>query len=644
MRLASEAVAGVDEAAAPVRSGILRARLGRYLFHIGRTEDSLAEYRRAVDLVPASPPSSERAWVMSTLGQSLMLAHRLTEAVPWLAPAIAMARTAGDRTVEGHASNTLGVVHGFLGRREEAEALLREAGRIAAEIGSPEDLCRYYTNIIGVLEIDGRNDEVLALAAEGAEVARRNGLERSHGLWLRLDTLFTRARLSDWAAVETELAAIERYELVGLSRLQHLTARGLLALARGDLDGAAADIGEAAEQGREVGTPDFIAPTAVAEAELALARGDPALAARLALVAAERLDELDDRVLLWPLLALGIRAAADHVEAARAAGDAAGEAEARAGAERLEALVARVGSEPGRHGRAAEPERLQIAAERARLESRADPAAWTAVAAARAALGQRGGEGYARLREAGAYLEARPPIGRRPRGAGRAADLAASTGEVRLAKEVASLARRHRLKVAFAAAAAGTGPADGRDDGRARPVAPGDGGPGPGERGPDEPPDRRGAVHQPQDGERPRVEHPHQAGGVESGRGRGPRGARSWAPTPPVRIPPRRPLVPEPLPRGRGSAEALLEGVELGAQGVGELGAEAVEVLLRLLALRSPLLRVDVQRLGDPLGVDVEAVEVQVGGEGTAPIGVSVAPASPSRRRQIHSRTREFSP
>lgn len=468
VRLASEAVAGVDETAAPVRSGILRARLGRYLFHVGRTEDSLAEYRRAVDLVPASPPSSERAWVMSTLGQSLMLAHRLTEAVPWLASAIAMARDAGDRTVEGHASNTLGVVHGFLGRREEAEALLREAGRIAAEIGSVEDLCRYYTNLIGVLEIDGRNDEVLALAAEGAEVARRNGLERSHGLWLRLDTLFTRARLSDWAAVETELAAIERYELVGLSRLQHLTARGLLALARGDLDGAAADIGEAAEQGREVGTPDFVAPTAVAEAELALARGDPALAARLALAAAARLDELDDRVLVWPLLALGMRAAADHLEAARASGDAAGEEEARAGAERLDALIERVGSEPGRFGRAAEPERLQIAAERARLEGRADPAAWAALAAARAALGQRGGEGYARLRVAGAHLEGAAPDREEARVAlERVADLAASTGEVRLAKEVASLARRHRLKGAFAGAGVGVGAAGGRDDGRA---------------------------------------------------------------------------------------------------------------------------------------------------------------------------------
>ncbi len=484
VRFAVEALGGVDDAASPVRAGLLRARLGRYLFHVGRLDDSLAEYRRAVDLVPADPPSAERAWALSTLGQSLMLAHRLRESVPWLTSAIAMARDAGDRTVEGHASNTLGVVHGFLGRREEAETLLREAGRIAAETGSVEDFCRYCTNLIGVLEIDGRYAEALALAEEGSEFARRNGIERSHGLWLRLDILFIRARLADWDAVAAEVDAIRETDVSGLARLQYLAARGLLALARGELDAAAEDICEAARQGREVGTPDFVAPTALAEVELALARRDPVAAVRAATDAAERLADLDDRILVWPLLASGMRAAADRAEAGRVAGDPAVEKAARADAERLARVVARAEAEPGRFGRATRPERLQIEAERERLVGGARPSAWKAVADARAALGQRGGEGYALLRAAEAYLHggaaAEPAGGAAAPGAGdgvdgsapevargllvRAAEIASSSGEARLAGDVAALARRHRLRVGRRAGSpisAGAGTGDG---------------------------------------------------------------------------------------------------------------------------------------------------------------------------------------
>lgn len=489
-RLAAEAVGEVDDARDPVRAGLLGARLGRHLFHVGRPEESLAEYRRAVELVPAEPPSAERAWVLSALGQSLMLAHRLSEAVPWLTEAIALARQADAPAVEGHASNTLGVVHGHLGRREEAEALLRRAGRIAREADSGEDTCRYCTNLMAVLEIDGRYDEALALAGEGVAVAQRHGLERSHGLWLRLDALFVRARLGDWAAVEAEVDAVGRFEVVGLSRLQHLVARGSAALARGDLEAAAGDIEEAGSQGGEVGTPDFLAPTAEARVELALARNDAAAAVRQAIEAAERLVALDDRILVWPLLALGMRAAADRAERARSTGGAAATAAvaaARADADRLDGLAERAAADPERFGRAADPERLQIVAERLRLEGRADPDAWAAVAGHRAALGHRGGEAYALLRGAearlGAAAGAVAPEGRRAavpvdaRDAAqealrRAAELAASTGEARTAAAVAALARRHRLRVASPSVAR-TGPA-GDDAG---------GGPGPDHHG-----------------------------------------------------------------------------------------------------------------------------------------------------------------
>lgn len=70
--LARDVLAGIDEHDDPVEAALAHERLGRYLWSAGRAEDALPEHRRAVDLMPAEPPSEQRAIVLAAEGQVLM--------------------------------------------------------------------------------------------------------------------------------------------------------------------------------------------------------------------------------------------------------------------------------------------------------------------------------------------------------------------------------------------------------------------------------------------------------------------------------------------------------------------------------------------------------------------------------------------
>jgi hypothetical protein len=65
----------------PVRVAFLLDMLGRYLHECGRTHAGLAAFERAVELVPAQPPSLERAQALAPLRTGLALAWRHDESL-----------------------------------------------------------------------------------------------------------------------------------------------------------------------------------------------------------------------------------------------------------------------------------------------------------------------------------------------------------------------------------------------------------------------------------------------------------------------------------------------------------------------------------------------------------------------------------
>ena len=87
----------------------MRERLGRYLWFAADSAGALTELEAAIAILPADPPSAERARVLSGYGQLLMLLDRFDESRELCEQAIDIAMRVGARQAEGHARNTLGL-------------------------------------------------------------------------------------------------------------------------------------------------------------------------------------------------------------------------------------------------------------------------------------------------------------------------------------------------------------------------------------------------------------------------------------------------------------------------------------------------------------------------------------------------------
>ena len=101
----------------PHRAALLQVGLGEYLFEIGSNDAALAALERAVELVPAEPPSAERAYALGSLAGGLMVAWRYAESLPISEQALALARGVGAGEAEVRALTVLGGDLARLGRR-----------------------------------------------------------------------------------------------------------------------------------------------------------------------------------------------------------------------------------------------------------------------------------------------------------------------------------------------------------------------------------------------------------------------------------------------------------------------------------------------------------------------------------------------
>jgi DNA-binding CsgD family transcriptional regulator len=101
---AKEALKEIDDPL--VAAGVLEQR-GRLKIRLGH-RTALDDLREAARLVPVDPPSVVRARVLSTLAQHLyLLPNGVDEARELASEALAVAREAGDATIEAHALTTL---------------------------------------------------------------------------------------------------------------------------------------------------------------------------------------------------------------------------------------------------------------------------------------------------------------------------------------------------------------------------------------------------------------------------------------------------------------------------------------------------------------------------------------------------------
>jgi tetratricopeptide (TPR) repeat protein len=107
-------------------------RLGVFRWETGDREGALAAHARALEILPRSE-TLERARVLATIGQIRMLEGSFVEAERLATEALALAGASGPAGEAwlGHATCTLGVIDGWLGRPESAIARLEQALAIA---------------------------------------------------------------------------------------------------------------------------------------------------------------------------------------------------------------------------------------------------------------------------------------------------------------------------------------------------------------------------------------------------------------------------------------------------------------------------------------------------------------------------------
>ncbi|MFL6265070.1 MAG: AAA family ATPase [Actinomycetes bacterium] len=455
--LTRAALASVDAAADPVRAGLLHVRLGGYLRATGG-EGAFAEYEAAVRLVPASPPLAERAQVLAAFGEALITQARFRESRRLCEEAIAIAGQIGALVEEGDARRALGVDLAFLGDLEAGVGELAEARRIVEAVGTVDQVARTFATWSGLLETFGRLEAAAGLALEGAELAASQGLGRWHGPFLTATAARALFGLGRWDDAEVLLGrAADRVapELAATWVYIH-TARGQLDLARGRAAAAAEHLAVARDAyAQTVTQPWFATPLFVATAELAVLEGrlpdaDAAVAEGLRVAGVDPGNAA-------PLYVLGLRAAADRAELARARRDDEEVLEARRAGDTLAGeLRARLSPE-GADGALPTPrteaQAVLCQAELARLDGRTDPDLWEASAKAWERLGEPYPTAYARWRQAEALLlggvgreQVEPSL--------RAAhQTTVGLGAAPLRAEIEALARRGRLDLGSEAAA-----------------------------------------------------------------------------------------------------------------------------------------------------------------------------------------------
>jgi DNA-binding CsgD family transcriptional regulator len=443
VELVSAALELVDERAHPVRAGLLHERRGYHLWWRGRGDDGVCDYEKAVRLVPAHPPTRDRAFVLAGLGFILMVTGATERSRAICEEALDVARTVDAGAAEARALATLGNVLETLGERPGGIAALREARALAREIGDPEVLCQTAIGLSDALRKDGQLEDAVAVGLEGADDADRAGVGAAHGAFSALNAAEAALELGRWDVVERVIADVRAHPggNVTESFVHHL--QGMLSNARGDVAAAREDLDRAGELLDAAAGPELLRYVSELEAEIALSERRPQDAARAAADAARLAERLSDPITAARAAVLGTRAEADAAELARARRDRLGEEQAieRAGAildaERTQAM-----DNPA--------VRATIEAELGRACGRSDPGAWAQAARACEARGSAWQSAYAWWRFAEAALVRGERRAQASEALATARAVAERLGAAPLVGEIDGLARRARVEVAAA--------------------------------------------------------------------------------------------------------------------------------------------------------------------------------------------------
>jgi DNA-binding CsgD family transcriptional regulator len=206
----------------PVVEGISCLRLADWAWWNDKADAADGLIGRALSLIPAEPPTPERALAMAW-DALLLTDHRRPGADERQAEALALARACGARRAEAHVLTTIGA-----GRcnRDDPSGLdaHRQALALAMTDGLTRDAGRAFDELTFSLTRLGRYQEVVAMEQEALDFCAATGLQRFYGVEIELSVIRCLQRLGRWADAEARVARVR--DEFGDLRLEHFTLAG----------------------------------------------------------------------------------------------------------------------------------------------------------------------------------------------------------------------------------------------------------------------------------------------------------------------------------------------------------------------------------------------------------------------------------
>jgi DNA-binding NarL/FixJ family response regulator len=446
--LGRRAVEESDTAGDPSRTGYLLGRLIEWTELTGDYPALEALAERAIGLVPADPPTRDRAYVLIGMASARMHADLARQALPLARAAIDVGAACGAVGQEAIARSIVAAALAELGHDSEAVAEIDRAVVLVERSRGTEETSVVQSDRAIIRGVTGRFADLADILEDACRAVDREGSFDVHEPWLavpEIDLLAWQGRWSEAEALATRM--IEKHSSPSPLAC-HLVTRAKLRARSGRGDDAVRDLRAALDLRPPVEATTRADALGVL-AEAALERGDHRDALRLlaeGLAVLAPTDEVPGRVHLF---ALALQAAADLAQRARARRDSAGESEASAAAQPyLAGLRAAAAGElvagGATEGRVASRIAWGLAEERRRAGA-SDPGAWAAAATALTAAGEPYLAARLRYREAEAMITG-------PGDRNRAEEILRATlawatgvGAEPLRRDVESLARRARL-------------------------------------------------------------------------------------------------------------------------------------------------------------------------------------------------------
>ena len=314
LALIDQALQEVNPVLEPIRAGLLHERRGVYLMATRDLQSRFEALHEAVRLIPPDPPSKERAQLLASFAEALVLAARTEQARAASEEAVAIARQLCADLELGRALVALGGAQTDAGAFEAAVVSLREACRLAEQHADLDTLGQAWGWLGDALMQSGRLEEVVEVSLSGREPLRRLGLA---GQWQdtflmvnAAEALFNLGRWDEAHGLATQALAKaqpeegEAYAFLMVAELE---------IGRGEFQAAEAHLETIKERSLSpAGIPSHAHRYAVLGAELRVWQGRLEEARAAVQVGLDRVAETDERLRSGRLLCLGMRVEADQ--------------------------------------------------------------------------------------------------------------------------------------------------------------------------------------------------------------------------------------------------------------------------------------------------------------------------------------------